>query len=41
MTNYSEAVIYPVDYKTTSHIVDDDMHMIMVRRYNDEFSSAQ
>lgn len=24
-------VIYPVDYKQTSHIVDDEMHMIMVR----------
>ena len=28
--DYSEEVIYPVDYKSTSHIVDDDMHMIMV-----------
>ncbi|OJJ44362.1 hypothetical protein ASPZODRAFT_71866 [Penicilliopsis zonata CBS 506.65] len=24
-------VIYPVDYRTTGHIVDDDMHAIMVR----------
>jgi len=30
MTDCSEKVIYPVDYKATSHIVDDDMHMIMV-----------
>ncbi|GAA97980.1 uncharacterized protein L969DRAFT_84532 [Mixia osmundae IAM 14324] len=26
-----DEVIYPVDFKQTSHIVDDDMHMIMVR----------
>ncbi|KAN0093179.1 Peptidase C14, caspase domain containing protein [Tylopilus felleus] len=26
-----DEVIYPVDFKRTSHIVDDEMHMIMVR----------
>ncbi|KAF8581082.1 peptidase C14 [Ramaria rubella] len=26
-----DEVIYPVDYQSTSHIVDDDMHMIMVK----------
>lgn len=26
-----DEVIYPVDYKQTSHIVDDEMHMIMVK----------
>lgn len=26
-----DEVIYPLDYERTSHIVDDDMHMIMVR----------
>ncbi|KAF8520265.1 peptidase C14, caspase domain-containing protein [Hysterangium stoloniferum] len=26
-----DEVIYPVDYKSTSHIVDDDMHTIMVK----------
>lgn len=26
-----DEVIYPVDFRTTSHIVDDDMHRIMVQ----------
>lgn len=31
-------VIYPVDFKQTSHIVDDEMHTIMVNAVNNALS---